>query len=722
FGATAEAFDHVWQWRRNDAAETTVLCPAETAVAFKQRLQLFYDRFINDLNGPLGKVVAHWRRTEYQQRGAIHEHVVVWIEHNTEPENVINAEMPRGCRNPSPQDAEMVQVLREMVHKYQIHSCVKDRCFKSSGGKTITKCRYGFPAPLQRIEKLDETGMRYEYMRRHEEDKSVVPHNLEMMLLMDAHTNTQRVTGAFWAMYLAKYVTKLELSLNVDISEDASDVEKFLRCRITGSLEAELRVLHYPLTNGSHEVIFLTTETEPKMGILKQQKHLPKDPSSEDVFYDTKLDKYCQRPKECESIKYPEYFEQYTFTGTVRDRLEEDAIPEIQEIRSPPEIDEHQDENQEMEPQLPQNIPPDAESEGRQFFVDTKKNKVFLRRADHHALTRCKFYKATGEDQEKYFEQKVVMTQTFRSREELLQKRDEAGSWLLLAVSLDLLTDKDKSDMQASSGKGVSIENIRQMADQMEAHDEVARKEIADLLEQVEDPKFNIVAQTGAPEIEEESCQPSCISFPKPVSENLESLKDTLTESQTGILNYIEKQLDDGEQILLAITGQAGTGKSYTLDAIEMLMRQKFKLYVQRMGTTGIAAHLIGGCTVHHFFRMDADLKTKLEWGIPEQQILTRTNVLVIDEFSMLDDETLQRIDGLCRKFSLRKDKPYGNKHVILCGDPCQLPPIRTPIYTSRLFEPFKIAILKEIKRQEGGLFRETLSEIRLGIVSENGH
>lgn len=118
-------------------------------------------------------------------------HEVIWIKPGTEPESVICAEMPRG---PTMND-NLVQVLREMVKKYQIHNCSK-RCLMGAKGDTLAACKYGFPGPLRDEEAVDQHGVRWLYVRREGEDRWVVPFNLEIMLLTDCHTNLQRVTGS----------------------------------------------------------------------------------------------------------------------------------------------------------------------------------------------------------------------------------------------------------------------------------------------------------------------------------------------------------------------------------------------------------------------------------------------------------------------------------------------------------------------------------------------
>ena len=50
-----------------------------------------------------------------------------------------------------------------------------------------------------------------------------------------------------------------------------------------------------------------------------------------------------------------------------------------------------------------------------------------------------------------------------------------------------------------------------------------------------------------------------------------------------------------------AIIGLAGTGKSYLLQALIKQMRSQSQV-VCKLAPSGVAAHLIGGTTIHNFF------------------------------------------------------------------------------------------------------------------------
>ena len=57
------------------------------------------------------------------------------------------------------------------------------------------------------------------------------------------------------------------------------------------------------------------------------------------------------------------------------------------------------------------------------------------------------------------------------------------------------------------------------------------------------------------------------------------------------------------------------------------------------------------------------------------REIIEKTDVLIVDEISMLHDYRLDMVDEVCRLVR-RKDVPFGGIQVIMSGDFFQLPPI----------------------------------------------
>ena len=164
--------------------------------------------------------------------------------------------------------------------------------------------------------------------------------------------------------------------------------------------------------------------------------------------------------------------------------------------------------------------------------------------------------------------------------------------------------------------------------------------------------------------------------------------------------------------------GEAGTGKSYLLKGIMEHATSVLHLNARKLATTGAAAYLIGGETVHHFFKMNIEAKSRLETGSIEYELVSNTNVLIIDEFSLLEFTPFLVMDKILRDMAPtinQQHMPFGGKHIILMGDPTQLPAIERDIFDSFLWRKFSIVMLKDIRRQDDETFQNMLSTIRLG-------
>lgn len=60
--------------------------------------------------------------------------------------------------------------------------------------------------------------------------------------------------------------------------------------------------------------------------------------------------------------------------------------------------------------------------------------------------------------------------------------------------------------------------------------------------------------------------------------------------------------------------GPAGAGKSYLLKGLIELAKSK-GLVVTKVAPSGVAAHLIGGTTLHNLFSLDIECNSTLENG-----------------------------------------------------------------------------------------------------------
>ncbi|XP_065677299.1 uncharacterized protein LOC136092709 [Hydra vulgaris] len=194
--------------------------------------------------------------------------------------------------------------------------------------------------------------------------------------------------------------------------------------------------------------------------------------------------------------------------------------------------------------------------------------------------------------------------------------------------------------------------------------------------------------------------------------------KMTLSTKQKLAFQWFDKGLN------FFITGSAGCGKSYILDAIAS-SDQIFK-NIAVTASTGKAAHQIKGMTVHGFAGIEIGTKS-VDYYYKHMQVdvLERwrnTHVLIIDEISMLNAETFDLLHHLACKINQCNDELFGGIQVITCGDFRQLPPVKGEyVLKSAIWKKymFNVIELTESFRQENIEFFNALNEIRIGKVSD---
>lgn len=181
-----------------------------------------------------------------------------------------------------------------------------------------------------------------------------------------------------------------------------------------------------------------------------------------------------------------------------------------------------------------------------------------------------------------------------------------------------------------------------------------------------------------------------------------------------------------GENALL--TGPAGSGKTYVLNKFIRAARAEGKA-VAVTATTGLAATHLSGNTIHAWSgigihdSLPSNFHEHLHKG--RRDTIAKTDVLIVDEISMLHHYRLDMVDQIARKVRGR-DEPFGGIQVILCGDFFQLPPVtrgdQDPgqfVVTSEAWESLDpvICYLDEQHRQNDDEFLDILNALRSGDV-----
>lgn len=194
------------------------------------------------------------------------------------------------------------------------------------------------------------------------------------------------------------------------------------------------------------------------------------------------------------------------------------------------------------------------------------------------------------------------------------------------------------------------------------------------------------------------------------------------------------------------VTGPGGTGKSALIHAVAEAARGE-GIVTAVTASTGIAARNIGGTTLHRFagfglMRGGAPASLhRVRDDEPRCRRWRDTNLLIVDEVSMLSSSFLRGLDDVARHLRLRDGRdhhaPFGEMQLLFFGDfaqltmrgerggggsgsgsdsaPLPLPPL-TPHWQQLL--PFTV-LLSTIFRQRDPGFKAFLNRVRLGAPGQ---
>ena len=212
----------------------------------------------------------------------------------------------------------------------------------------------------------------------------------------------------------------------------------------------------------------------------------------------------------------------------------------------------------------------------------------------------------------------------------------------------------------------------------------------------------------------------------------------------------------NGETIFL--TGPGGTGKSFLMGLLYSVLPKQTGKTVSLTALTGCAALLLhsNAKTLHSWagVGLAKDSAPLLISQVKKSRRATlrwiETDILVIDEISMMTPEFFEKLDHVGRKIRRNERQPFGGLQLVLVGDFYQLPPVtkgasswRAPevlgapqavvkyeneskkdstfLFESELWKQMKIKKyeLTQIVRQADPIFQSVLNEARIGAVTK---
>jgi hypothetical protein len=636
--------------------------PISVSRKFSLKFHAFFRKVI--LKGQVLGIVDHfyWKK-EYQNRGAPHYHVLLWIRDaplidRDDPEKVLDWIQDRiTCHIPDEQGSPE---LHRLVTRYQMHKCSKYCKRRKRCGKTafITRCRFGFPRPVCETaqlnpvqESLKSRNRIYQLVRTLAETR-VNDYNPLLLMLWKANIDIQFVAEASLALahYVSGYVTKAERSNMQDIWQEVSENKSIysrlfsfgvrsLRFRECGLYEASDLLLGDHLTEKSDTVKWVDVSMPHKRSRrLKNHKVLQEmarlNPDSQNIFEDNVLDTfYPQRPALLESVCLYDFVANYEFQG-----------------------------------------------------IDTNGQRVY-KKLSKPKLPNHKIFDPENENQKQdYFYSLVLLFSPFRDESSLLQGNETAEQ-----AFHRLLTSQSSSYHSKLRTVLAAASNVKSINEARQANME--EKEA----KEDNEPQLLGEARTAMTEVlDMKASTPGQLTLNERVSMLNQDQKRVFENVKAHFLHqkcHEAKQcLCDFAPLRSFVSGVGGTGKSFLIEAIKALVNSLWNsegLLCGIAAPTGLAAFNVGGITIHRLFQLPVEHATKATsyWPLPKtsQKIMRATlsevKLFIIDEISMVSSINLAFVHMRLEEL-FGSSEWFGSRNMLFVGDLLQLPPVHgNPVF-----------------------------------------
>ena len=709
--------------------------PVHVCRYFYNRFNRFYHDILMKTNILGKKVQDVWVRFEFQNRGSVHAHMLVWIENPPQPdskEGIEYIESQVSCTKTTGNEEFDEKVFRFQNHRH------RPRCFRKKE-KKAERCLFNFPRKPRKETKimsqdslLHDKDTRFLQLKRLEGEEWINYYHKTILDIWEANMDIQPIgmTRAF-AVYVCKYVCKGEpeeitkkIRAMIDSAKKNPSLNNrrelrrlcrdVMKNRELGVQEAAVHVCRLPLkicSRGSIRVNSCFPEDRPRM--MKKRQFLTGDESD----YNTNIfDKYERRPLSVDHLCLAEFASFY--------RTSSKKIVESRDSEDDDDAIVFADEENHGSDAILNSLPETITLSNKQVMIKRKKEAVIIPP-----------YINEEKDPQKKFYSLLAMFCPFRNESELLEGFKTAEESLLHKEKNGLL--RSFSDIENSS----LMERYKELQ-KMIIRINLLRDENEGLNTELEhapegDP-HTFEDEENHVDLDENIDDIMTIDPIQAASEQQKIVKQ-LNEGQKEIYEKVKKQIksENSKKLLIYVSGGAGTGKSFLLRAVKNLIilaedtaYDLPKIFIA--APTGIAARNVSGMTIHRLFALRNDTGNEVNIAKLDGRLLERhcamwaqVRWLIIDEISMISYQMLHTIHLRCQDFKRNKDY-FGGLNVILMGDLYQLPPV-TPagsaIYRmprwftgTNLWHLFEFIELKVNQRQgESNYFVNMLNRLRLG-------
>ena len=691
------------------------LYPGQTPIDRPDLIARVFKIKLNELkkdlttNKVFGKVKAFVYTIEFQKRGLPHAHILIILDNANKIDtvekidNIVSAEIP----------SEQNKNLREKVLRHMIHgpcgclnlnapcmengACIKE--FPKRYNDTTLMNKNGYPEYRRR-----NSG--YVYVKKLPVDnRNVVPYNKYLLMKYNCHINVEVCTSVKSVKYIFKYIYKGYDCANIHMYNN-NEIDQYINTRYVSAPEAMWRLLEYKMSDRSHNIIRLPV-------------HLPNEQNI--VF---------EEGKEIEAIENNANKPTYLFAWFKLNEEDENA-------------------RQYLYTDIPYH------------YVYANNKWMPRKKGDDKIITRM--YAVNPKEKERFFlrilllnvkgaksfiDLKTVNNVVYNTFEEaararnLLQNDDE---WINV---LNEAAMTQTSDYIRKLFSYICIfnrpNNIPELFNTFvsEMYDDIAGDVVDECMLRnmvlnrlsIIFSSFNLkVENFGLPSVdnhEEKICDEYNAS--EELSKAHEMIQ-MLNNEQKNVFDEVIRSISQNRGKLIFIDGPAGSGKTFIYQVIISYLRGMNKT-VTATATTGIAADLIGGRTLHSVMKLPVPVHentiSSMKMDSQDAQKLRNTSLIIVDEVSMLSKYVLEAVDELLKRV-MNNDDIFGGKVILLGGDFRQTPNVvmkgcRASIYEtcikcSKLWsDATTLKLSQNMRANNQGEFSKWLLDVGNGLADNN--
>eukprot|EP00834_Sanchytrium_tribonematis_P006286 NODE_448_length_7291_cov_0.696329.p1 type:complete len:1125 gc:universal NODE_448_length_7291_cov_0.696329:2757-6131(+) len=549
-------------------------------------------------------VIHYFKRYEFQMRGTVHAHVLLWLENPNDSNNDLDFNYLLNTISGQLPDIRVDPYLFYLVNRYQRHTH-GDYCWPQDS----RSCRFGFPKREIDSNFFDFVRNQY-HLKRTEDDIFINAYNPEILKKWRSNMDIKLVTSELVARYITKYCTKEE-PFSV-IRDTRDEVERYLETRNFTVHEIAHLLSVQPVTSFDTKIIRIpccsTLINHRQLLPLRRIREL--NSNDTDIYYHNAIDLYINRFEEAEQLNIIEYFSRY-------EKLSFNAPFQYVDLIN-------------------------------QKWKALNKQRV---------VRVYPFYREGNGDL--YYYQLILCNSIYRNASTLIDEISDPRQYCLNHFPT-LVTLNDR---------------IQQVSGDIEISDDIPLPLTTELR-----LMYNLTSSTN---------------------DFLEISQ--LSQAQYSAYNTIINSSDR----LFILQGGPGTGKSTLIKTIFHFGTQQ-GLEIALTATTGLASFLIGGYTIHSklmLFNREDEWVTNIFRNNNIDTILG-IDIIIVDEYSMLNSEILHKILEIQRSPRLNEPK------IVLCGDINQLPPVSgEPVTSSPYYPHFHLLNLNTNHRAESSILINIIND-----------